>query len=300
MPRVPPVPRVGRDGRHVAMTLRGIGIWSFELRHYDAGEVAEAAAELESLGGAAVWIPDVGGDVMAAVERLLAATSTMTIATGVLNVWMHDVAEIAARWASWPDDWKGRCLLGLGISHGAIVGDNYGKPITNMNAYLDGLDAGGVTAEHRCLAALRPKMLQLARERTTGAHPYLVTPDHTASARDVLGPGKLLAPEQGFIFERDATRAREIGRAWLSGYAEMPNYAGNWIRMGFTEDDVATLSDRLVDGLVAWGDVDAIVERVRAHWNAGADHVCVQVHQSRDAAVMPREGWRAVVEALAG
>ena len=281
------------------MKLSGIGIWSFELRHYDAGEVAEAAQELESLGCAAVWIPDIGGDVLDALERLLAPTSTMTIATGVLNIWMHDAAEVAARWASWSDDWKERCLLGLGISHGSIVGDNYGAPIKNMNAYLDALDDGGVPADRRCLAALRPKMLGLARDRTAGAQPYLVTPEHTAEARASLGPGKLLAPEQGFIFEKDATRAREIGRAWLSGYAEMPNYAGNWIRMGFTEDDVKSLSDRLVDGLVAWGDVDAIVDRVRAHWDAGAAHVCVQVHQSRDASAMPREGWRAVVEALA-
>ena len=281
------------------MTLNGIGIWSFELRHYDAGEVAEAAAELESLGCAAVWIPDIGGDVLDALERLLAPTSTMTIATGVLNVWMHEAAEVAGRWSSWSDDWRRRCLIGLGISHGAIVGDNYGEPLKNMNAYLDGLDDGGLPADRRCLAALRPKMLGLARDRTAGAHPYLVTPEHTAGAREVLGQGKLLAPEQGFIFEKDASRAREIGRAWLSGYAAMPNYSGNWRRMGFSEDDVSSLSDRLVDGLVAWGDVDAIVDRVRAHWDAGADHVCVQVHQSRDATTMPRDGWRAVVEALA-
>ena len=282
-----------------AQVLGGIGIWSFELRHYDAGEVADAVGELESLGCAAVWIPDVGGEVMDALERLLAPTTTMTIATGVLNVWMHDAAVISTRWSSWSDAWKERCLLGLGISHGAIVGDNHGKPIENMNAFLDALDEGGVPADRRCLAALRPKMLGVARDRTAGAHPYLVTPEHTAGAREILGPGKLLAPEQGFIFEKDATRARDIGRAWLSGYAEMPNYAGNWRRMGFTEEDVATLSDRLVDGLVAWGDIDAIVARVRAHRDAGADHVCVQVHQPRDASVMPREGWRAVVQALA-
>ena len=281
------------------MTLSGIGIWSFELRHHDPGDVAEAVQELESLGCAAVWIPDVGGEVMEALERLLAATSSMTVATGVLNVWMHEASEVAARWSSWSDDWKQRCLLGLGISHGAIVGDNYGAPIKNMNAYLDGLDDGGVPADRRCLAALRPRMLELARDRTQGAHPYLVTPEHTAQARELLGRGTLLAPEQGFIFEKDAATAREIGRAWLSGYAAMPNYAGNWIRMGFSEEDVSTLSDRLVDGLVAWGDVDAIVQRVRAHREAGADHVCVQVHQPRDVAVMPREGWRAVVQALA-
>jgi probable F420-dependent oxidoreductase len=281
------------------MTLTGIGIWSFELRHYDPSEVAEAVSELESLGCSAVWIPDVGGDVLDALERLLAPTTTMTIATGVLNVWMHDAEEVAGRWLSWSDDWKQRCLVGLGISHGAIVGDNYGEPLKNMKAYLDALDDAGLPADRRCLAALRPKMLGLARDRTAGAHPYLVTPEHTAQARDVLGPGKLLAPEQGFIFETDPTAAREIGRAWLSGYAAMPNYAGNWRRMGFTDDDVTSLSDRLVDGLVAWGDVDAIVERVEAHRAAGADHVCVQVHQSREAATMPRGGWRAVVEALA-
>jgi probable F420-dependent oxidoreductase len=140
-------------------------------------------------------------------------------------------------------------------------------------------------------------MLELARDRTAGAHPYLATPEHTAQARQILGPDALLAPEQGFIFERDADAARALGREWLSGYAALPNYARNWRRIGFTEDDVSSLSDRLVDGLVAWGDIDAIVERVEAHRGAGADHVCVQVHQPRGAG-MPRDAWREVVTAL--
>ena len=280
------------------MTLTGIGIWSFELRHYDAAEVAEAASELESLGCAAVWIPDIGGDVLDALERLLAPTSTMTIATGILNVWRQNAGDVAERWSSWSDDWRARYLMGLGISHAPLIGEEFGAPMKTMGAYLDALDEHGVPAEVRCLAALGPRMLELSRDRTAGAHPYLVTPEHTATAREILGPNALLAPEQGFIFEQDADKARAIGREWLVGYAAMPNYTRNWRRIGFTQDDVSSLSDRLVDGLVAWGDIDAIVERVQAHRAAGADHVCVQVHQSRDAG-MPRQAWREVVTALA-
>jgi len=279
------------------VTLTGIGIWSFELRHFDAAEVADAAVELESLGCAAVWIPDVGGDVLDALERLLAPTSTMTIATGILNVWRHGAAEVADRWKSWSNDWRARYLMGLGISHAPLIGEEFAAPMKTMRAYLDALDEGGVPASARCLAALGPRMLELSRDRTAGAHPYLATPEHTARAREILGPDALLAPEQGFVFERDADAARALGREWLAGYAALPNYARNWRRIGFSEDDVSSLSDRLVDGLVAWGDIDAIVERVEAHRGAGADHVCVQVHQPRGAG-MPRDAWREVVTAL--
>jgi probable F420-dependent oxidoreductase len=260
-------PRLGR-----------IGIWSLELRFGDRAAALAAAAELDQLGFAALWIPGgVGGDVMADVEALLSATRRTTIATGILNVWKHAPGDVALWWQKLPADSQRRTLLGLGVSHSSLIGDAYKKPLGVMREYLDALAREGVPAESLCLAALGPKMLALSRDRTAGAHPYLVTPGHSATARKVLGPGKLLAPEQGVIFENDPARARELGRAALTHYRVMPNYTNNWRRSGFTEEDIANLSDRLIDGLFAWGGIENIVARVNDHVAAGADHVCLQV-----------------------
>ena len=189
--------------------------------------------------------------------------------------------------------------MGLGVSHAALFGDEFAEPMKRMTGYLDALDARGVGPERRCLAALGPKMLELARNRSAGAPPFLGTPEHTARAREVLGHGKLLAPEQGFIWETDAAKARAFGREVLARYAALPNYARNWRRIGFSEEDVSTQSDRLVDEVLAWGDLDVIVDRVQAHRDAGADHVCVQVLQPQGAP-MPRSAWRELVSTLAG
>ncbi|MCU1380415.1 MAG: F420-dependent oxidoreductase [Acidimicrobiales bacterium] len=282
------------------MTLRGTGLWSFELRHHDPGEVAEAVAELESLGYSAVWIPDIGGDVFAPLENLLGATSTMTVATGILNVWMHTAAE-TSRWrAGLPDDQRERFLLGIGISHAPLIdpqpGMSWTKPLATTSAYLDGLDDGGVPVDARCIAALGPKMLELARDRSAGAHPYLVTPEHTAAARGILGDG-LLAVEQGAVFETDPDTARGIARQALAGYVGLPNYVNNWKRFGFTDEDVEMLTDRLVDGLIAWGDVDTIAARVQEHRDAGANHVCVQI-LNEPGAPMNRTAWRELAPAV--
>ena len=168
-----------------------------------------------------------------------------------------------------------------------------------MRDYLDRLSAEGLPADRLCLAALGPKMLELARDRTAGAHPYLVTPEHTAQARSVLGPGKLLAPEQGVILERDPERARAMARKALAQYQQRPNYANNWRRLGFSEDDIANMSDRLVDALFAWGGVEQIAERVKAHLSAGADHVCLQVISGAGVDVnAARPAWRTLAAAL--
>ena len=270
--------------------MTGTGIWSSELRYGDAAEAADAAAELESLGYTALWVPDVGGDLFGALDRLLAATSTITVATGILNIWRQDAAATDAWWAAQSPASRERTLLGLGVSHGPLIGDAWAKPLATMRAYLDALD---VPSERLCLAALGPRMLELARDRTAGAHPYLVTPEHTARAREVLGDGPLLAPEQGVVLETDPDTARDIARKMLTGYAAMPNYAGNWRRLGFTDDDIASLSDGLVDALVAWGDVDTVAARVAEHRAAGADHVCIQVIQA-PREPPPREAWRAL------
>lgn len=282
-------------------SLTGTGVWAHELRYGDPAEIADLAAELEGLGFTALWVPDVGGDLFGSLDDLLAATSSVEIATGILNVWMHTPAETAEWWAAQSPADQERLLLGIGISHASFIdaheGMSWDKPLTTMRTYLDGLDAGGVPREARCLAALGPKMLELARDRSAGAHPYLVTPEHTALARQTMGPDALLAVEQGVVLDTDPDTARAVARNALSIYATLPNYTNNWKRLGFSDDDVTSLSDRLVDEVVAWGDVDALAARVQAHRDAGADHVCVQLLGAPGAPV-DREAWRRLAPAL--
>lgn len=278
--------------------LTGTGVWSPELRYGDAAVVADLAAELESLGYSALWVPDVGGDLFPALDRLLDATSGVTIATGILNVWMHDATDTASWWTGRSDADRARVLLGLGASHAALIGDEWKRPLTVVRDYLDALDAtGAVPPASRCLAALGPRMLSLARDRTAGAHPYLATPEHTARAREILGPGALLAPEQGVVLASDVAAARDVARVNVRGYAALPNYANNWRRLGFTDEDIERCSDRLVDALIVCGDVDTIAARIAAHRDAGADHVCVQVvgPPGRPA---PIAEWRELAAAL--
>lgn len=286
--------------------LGGTGIWSSALRYGDPAVAADAAAELEELGWSALWVPDIGGDLFGAVANLLDATSSVTVATGILNLWMHEPDETAATYHSLVAEHGRRFLVGIGVSHAPLIDAGepglYRRPVGKMAEYLDGLD----TAEHplppedRVLAALGPKMLELARTRTAGSHPYLVTPEHTAIVRDALGAGGLVAPEQAVVLETDPDRARAAARAHLAGYLMLPNYANNWKRVGFTDDDVADGgSDRLVDALVAWGSDDAIAARVREHRDAGADHVCVQV-LTDDLMSPPLAQWRRLAPVLVG
>lgn len=283
------LPRIGR-----------IGVWSMELRFGDPGEIAEAAAELDELGYGAIWFPGgIGGDVTGDFDRLLAATRRATIATGIINVWKHEPDEVARWWLALADEHKARALLGLGISHGPLIGETWGKPVAVTRDYVERLTAAGVPATSQCLAALGPKMLELARDLTAGAHPYLVTPEHSTLARSILGAGKLLAPEQGVILETDPARARELGREALAHYRLLPNYRNNWLRLGFDEDEVERLDDRLIDSLFAWGSVERVAERVKAHLAAGADHVCLQVINPQGAGIAKsREAWRALAAAL--
>lgn len=257
--------------------LGQIGIWSMELRFGDPVAIAEAAAELDDLGFGAIWVPGgIGGDVAGDVNRLLAATSRTTIATGIINIWKHTPAEIAGWWDSLSADHRSRLLLGLGISHAPLIGEGWDKPVARTRAWVEDLLGLGVPAQSLCLAALGPKMVALSGELTAGAHPYLVTPEHSRRAREILGPGPLLAPEQGVVLESDPARARELAREALTHYARLPNYRNNWLRLGFTEADCDGQSDALLDGLFAWGSLGAVRERVQHHLNAGADHVCLQ------------------------
>ncbi len=279
-----------------------IGIWSMEMRFGDHGQAGEAIAELDELGYGALWMPGgIGGDLTGDVDRLLSASSRITIASGILNIWKHEPADVAAWFKALPADAQGRVLLGLGVSHSHIVGEAYAniKPLAAMRDYLDKLTDEGMPGDSLCLAALGPKMLELAGQRTAGVHPYLVTPEHTAVAREALGTDKLVAPEQGVVLESDPAKARELARKALSQYQTYPNYRNNWLRLGFSDAEIDSGSDALVDALFAWGSVETIKTRVDAHFAAGADHVCLQVITGAGldvAAALP--AWRELAAAL--
>lgn len=285
------------------VNISGVGIWSSSLRYGDQGEAAEAAAELEELGFDTLWIPDVGGPVFDSVRNLLSATRQAVIATGILNLWMHTPADVATSYASLTAAHGDRFLLGIGVSHAPLIdaGDpgRYRRPLRAMAAFLDGLDAAEapVPVESRVLAALGPKMLDLAASRSRGAHPYLTTPEHTRFAREKLGTGPLLLPEQTAILCAGRDEAREIGTPWLSSYLALPNYANNLLRSGFSQDDIAEVSDRLFDAIIVWGTPEAVIGRVAEHQAAGADHVCVQLLDA-DPRAFPREQWRQLAAAL--
>jgi probable F420-dependent oxidoreductase len=286
------------------MELGKVGIWSGEFRSKQAGDAGDAAAEIEGLGYRALWIPGgAGGDIFGAVTRVLEATRSILVATGILNVWMHDATDVAAEHARISAVHPDRFLLGLGVSHAMAVeatGRPYERPRSVMEHYLDELDAAKtpVRKADRVLAALAPKMLELARDRSAGAHPYLTTPEHTRWARSVLGQGPLLAPEQMVVLESDPTAARALARTSLALYLQLPNYTNNMLRFGFTEADLADGgSDRLIDGHIAWGGIEAIAGRIREHLDAGADHVCIQVLTgSRDR--YPLAEWRQLAAIL--
>ncbi len=285
------------------MQLDGVGIWSGGLRYGDPGVITEAAAELDDLGYRAMWIPDVGGDVLVAVETLLAATTRIDVATGILNIWMHDPADVARRRASWSDEWQRRFVLGLGVSHAPLIDHEnpgrYNKPFSKMVEYLDDLDGAEppFPADARVLAALKPKMLGLARDRAAGIHPYFVPPEHVARAREVVGPDAMIGVELAVVLDTDPATARATARRHTAIYVTLPNYTNNLRDFGFGDDDFTDNgSDRLVDAIVAWGDLDAIVRRVDAMRDAGADHVCVQVIRADDE--LPRSDWRELAPAL--
>lgn len=285
------------------MDLAGVGIWSSQLRYGDAGEAAEAAAELDELGFTALWIPDVGGPVLDSVGQLLSATNQAVIATGILNLWMHEPADVAEAYASLTAEHGERFLLGIGVSHAPLIDSKepglYKKPLAATRAYLDAIDAteNPVPVANRVLAALGPKMLELSATRARGAHPYLVTPDHTRYAREHLGAGPLLLPEQTVFLTDDRVEARAVGTDWLRAYLALPNYANNLLRSGFTQEDLSSVSDRLFDAIIAWGDEETVLRRVNEHLAAGADHVCVQV-LTADPREFPREQWRRLAAAL--
>jgi probable F420-dependent oxidoreductase len=261
------------------MDLGRVGVWSGQFMGLEPSAAADAAAAIEALGYGTVWIPGgAGGDVLDRCDAALGGSERLAVATGILNVWRHDAAEVAASTSSLNQRHAGRFLLGIGVSHQRLIGDEYVGPLAKMTSYLDELDAAGQTSDVRVLAALRPRMLQLAKERAAGTHPYFVPPEHSAAARTLLGAGPIVAPMQAVSLLTDPTDARDMARRFCSIYLGLPNYTNNLRRLGYTDDDLtAPGSDRLVDAIVAWGTVDHIAARVRAHIDAGADHVCLQI-----------------------
>lgn len=279
------VPLKQRVGRY--------GAWSIELRSEDParrGELNEAAAELEELGYGAIWLGNNSTADHAA--PLIGATRRVVVGTSVLNIWQQEAAATAAGFAEVESAYPGRYLVGLGVSHGPLVKE-YSRPYAAMTRYLDELDQAGLAADSRVLAALGPKMLKLSGERAAGAIPYLVTPEHTARAREILGEGPLLAPELKVVLETDPARA--LARDALAMYLTLPNYTDNFLRHGFTEADLAEGgSDRLIDAVFAWGDEDRVRDRIDTFHQAGGDHVALQLVTGTHSGRLPREEWRRV------
>ena len=291
------------------MTLGRVGVWTSTLDAQPALKAQAAARELEQLGYAAIWFPEsLRREAFSNSGLLLAATSRIVVATGIANIYARDAVTMAAGQKTLAEAYPGRFLLGLGVSHQLSVeqvrGHIYGKPVTTMRAYLEAMSKAPYQSveppekPQTVLAALGPNMLKLAAEQTSGAHPYFVPVEHTRRAREVLGPKALLAPEQAVVLETNADRARAIARGHTEYYLRLPNYLNNLRRLGYTEEDVNRGgSDRLVDDVVAWGNLDQVSSRIHAHFDAGADHVCVQVIAA-DQMALPMKEWRALAKQL--
>jgi probable F420-dependent oxidoreductase len=305
------------DGADAAVDVAGwrerlgpVGIWTGQLDFSTADTVRDAAGEVESLGYRALWTGEaVGREVLSAAQLLLAATESLVVATGIANIWARDALATAAGQLALGEAYPDRFVLGIGVSHKPLLdvrGEDYRTPLTFMRDYLDGMDRGydvyravpPATRPPRLLAALGPKMLALAGERADGVHSYFVPPEHTAAAREILGPAKLLVPEQVCVLTEDPTVAREIARRHTTSYLRLSNYTANLQRFGFEPDDFRDGgNDRLVDTICVWGTAEAIAARVKAHLDAGADHVALQILVD-DRRGLPRREWTELAPTL--
>jgi len=286
-----------------------VGLWTAALDAVEPAAVPDVVGALDAQGWDALWFGEAyGREAFSAAQLYLSATSRMAVGTGIASIYGRDAVAASSAGRLLADRYPGRFLLGLGVSHAPLVermrGHSYGKPLRAMTEYLDAMDAapwfaaGGQTPPPRVLAALGPKMLELARDRAAGAHPYLVVPEHTAQARAVLGEGPLLAVEQAVVLSDDPDVVRARAHWHLEIYTGLPNYRASWVRQGFGDDDVVRGgSDRLKAAMVVAGE-DAIVRRVREHLDAGADHVCLQV-LGEDAFDVPVADWAALAPVVA-
>ena len=289
--------------------LGKVGLWTGFLDGLPSSAANELCAEAAELGFKTIWIPEaVGRDPFVTAMRVLENTTEVTIATGIANIYARDAMTMANAQRSIEEAHPGRFLLGLGVSHMHLVEwvrkHDYSKPLTYMREYLEMMHkarfmaVGPSELPEIVLAALGPKMLELAASQTAGAHPYFVPPEHTQIAREVKGSEALLYPEQMVVLEEDPEPARAIARQHMNTYSALPNYANNLIRLGYDADDIENMADVVVDAVVAWGSIDAIKTRVQDHFDAGADHVCVQV-LTEEPQTVP-EGWRQLAPALVG
>ncbi len=282
------------------MKLGRLGVFTLTDAMTSA-ESASYARRIEDWGYTALWMGDgFGRDVLIQSSWLLANTSKLILASGIASIYGRDAVAMAVANHTLCEQSSGRFLLGIGVSHDRIVegrrGHVYGKPVTTMRAYLDSMDRVEYLAPPPperplvVLAALGPNMLALAGERTDGAMPFCVTPAHTAGARAILGPGKLLCPEQKLLLETDADAARATGRRVLAPFLSLANYRNNLLALGYNEDELTNGgSDRLVDDLIGWGGEAELRARVQAHWDAGADHVCISAVQPDASNPLPDE-----------
>jgi probable F420-dependent oxidoreductase len=291
------------------LKLGQAGVWTTQLEALPAMQAQETAAELEELGFGALWFGEaLGREALTQASLFLAKTKRMVIATGIANIYGRDPVTMAAAQKTLAEAYPNRFLLGLGVSHVPLVeqlrGHRYDKPVPTMRAYLDAMDRAPYRAvppasnPPRVLAALGPGMLRLSAERADGAHPYNTTPKHTAQARELLGPGSYLYPEQAVILETDPAKARTIGRKFLSIYLTLPNYTNNFLRLGFTEADFSQGgSDRLVDAVIAWGNLKTVLDRIYEHRAAGANHVGIQA-LTEDPKTFPLAEYRELASAI--
>jgi probable F420-dependent oxidoreductase len=291
------------------MDIGRVGLWTFLLDEHPTPRVRDLVQEIEDMGWPTLWRPEsTGRDVLVAASVMLDATTNLIVASGIAQIYARHPVTTAAAQKTLAEAHDGRFLLGLGVAHAASVEGvrklEYRTPYSDMVAYLEAMAEAPyfavepATKPMTVLAALGPKMLKLAAEAADGAHPYFTPPSHTAAAREILGDGPLLAPEQMVAIDTDLDRARATARATMARYLRLPNYTNNLLRCGFTQADIDEVSDRLVDGIVACGDIDVTVERVQQHLDAGADHVCIQVLAPDNDLDLTIAHWHRLAEAF--
>ena len=291
------------------MQNRATGIWYGAFLHLNAAEIRATAKNIEDAGFGSIWFPESlrvrAQEAFTLASLLLCSTEDILVATGIANIWMRDAAAAAQGHLTLSEAYPGRFILGLGVGHKDTVdesGHDFGSPLSVMRGYLERMDGieyravMPVTRPTRVLGALNPKMLELARAKTDGAHTFLSNPQHTAMAREILGPEALLVPQQPLVAEQSARRARSMGRRYMASPLASPDYPKHLRRLGYSESDLeGGGSDRLIDACVAWGDRDALRGRIDEHLHSGADYVCVQPVFDDDRAMSPRE-WERLAE----
>lgn len=291
------------------MDLGHVGLWTFILDNHDSTTVRGLAQEVEQMGWPTLWRPESRGrDALISSAVLLDATQQLNVATGIAITYARHPMTSAAAAKSLNEAYDNRFLLGLGVSHAPSVAGlrklDYSRPYSHMVAYLEEMEQAPYGAPEPSerpqvvLAALGPKMLELSATKADGAHPYFTPVEHTAFAREVMGPDALLAPEIMVVIDDDVSRARSTARKTMSRYLQLPNYANNLTRFGWTRDDVEEMTDPLVDAIVACGDLDTTLRRIAEHHEAGADHVCIQILTEGDDLETTRSHWRLLAEAL--